>query len=158
MALVAPIAEAADQRRAPRVDLCLDVEAGQTPDRSAPAVIHQLSQTGFRMEAGARVAPGELIQVLLPEAREVAARVIWSCGRHFGCEFQRPLSAAALSAAMLKARPARLAENLPEGVLLEQAELAQPSAPPTRNSLPTIVGLSLVSWAAVVAAVSYASV
>lgn len=163
MALVATISEAvpAERRRSPRHGLSLGVEASGTDEPAAAAVVHDLSQTGFLLETAAAVGTGELLQLRLPEAGLVSARVIWSCGRHFGCEFQNSLSAAALSAAVLKARPAPDSEDLPPGLRLgsvcapESTDSQTTTGSKARN-LSLLLGLSFALWIGLVMAVLYA--
>ncbi len=54
------------------------------------------------IECPAPLAEGEGIALDLPEAGTVTAHVIWSSGDFYGCHFDRPISAATLSAAELR--------------------------------------------------------
>lgn len=155
MGYVAKIAESvapAERRRSPRHRLCLDIELSSAGEAAAPAVIHELSQTGFLIETATEFAPGEDLELQLPDTNTVSARVIWSCDRYFGCEFKRSISSAALSAAMLRARPARAADKLPRKLLLKPAhggqgvgEHATPNL--TRSRLGLILILVAGAWA-----------
>ncbi len=146
---------AAEQRRSPRHKLSLEVEVSGADGAPAAAIIHNLSQVGFLMETSAQFATGERIDIPLAANAAVPAQVIWSCGRLFGCEFQRPISSALLSGALLKASPASAAPSVPQGLKLGVEEMPQeaPGATARETSdVPLVVGLSLAFWAAAAAA------
>jgi transcriptional regulator with XRE-family HTH domain len=81
--------------------------AGVASDGPGAVEILNLSVTGMLLESNAPLAVGELIQVELPHVGTASATVVWSSGNFFGCRFEKPLSSAAVSAAMLKSSPAR---------------------------------------------------
>lgn len=150
----------AERRRSPRRRLCLDANVKTPAGSTVTVVVHELSRSGFLMETAGPFSVGEPLQLRLPERGGVPAQVVWTCGRHFGCEFQRPLSSAAVSTALLKARPARERERLPRRIRLEshaenEVSPTTPSLP--RRQLPLILGLSVLLWAVIAAALFYAS-
>jgi len=150
-----------ERRRSPRHRLCLDVSIEGASSATSRGVIHELSRTGFLLEADAQLAPGESLQLALPETGKISSRVIWNCGLHYGCEFERPLSPAAVSAAMLNARPKSRKEKLPDGIVLEESsparrEPVQRPAAPRRTRVLAVVVVCLAAWAAIGAAVAYA--
>ena len=65
-------------------------------------LIHDISATGALLETEARLEPFEMLHFHLPEAGETEAVVVWSSGHFFGCEFTKPISKGAISAAMLR--------------------------------------------------------
>ena len=67
-----------------------------------PVRVHNASATGLLLESETELAVGDPIDIDFPEAGMVAARVVWASDNLFGCRFDEPLSAAALSAAQLK--------------------------------------------------------
>lgn len=151
-------AVSAERRHSPRRRLCLDVGISGESGEAFEAVMHELSRTGFLIEAQASVVPGELLKFSLPETGTISALVIWCCGRHFGCQFQRPLATATVSAAMLNARPMRSAETLPQRILLEELEPTgsqHPIAPaaPGLRSAGVIAIVSLGFWIAIAVAI-----
>ena len=87
--------------RAARRKLLLEAQ-GSTAAGPAAVLVHNVSATGLLLESGAALAPGESIEIELPEAGATAARVVWTSGRLAGCQFDAPISAASLSAAQLK--------------------------------------------------------
>jgi len=99
-------AVAADRRSAPRKALILTSNVGGS---TAAVRIVELSASGFVLEgANLRLQPGEQIDVELPEAARPKARVVRQEGGRIACEFDRPLSRASLSAALLRADPAAI--------------------------------------------------
>lgn len=146
----------AERRRSPRHRLCLDAAVQSPTGGAEPVVVHELSRFGCLMESIAPVSVGELLQLRLPPAGSLDARVIWCCGSHMGCAFQRELSSAALSAALLKARPARDGEELPRRLRLETSNSGgHPKASETNTrsrQLPLIFGISVLLWLALAAA------
>lgn len=69
------------------------------------ALIHDLSETGMRLETSVDLVKNDPITVHLPEAGPALARVIWARGCVFGCEFDQPVSRWVVSAALLKSDP-----------------------------------------------------
>lgn len=129
-------AQTGSQRRGERRTLRLEVRASPPQDASR-ALIHNLSERGLLVETAAAVAIGDIIEVDLPEAGTSAARVVWITGSFLGCEFTKPLSRAAVSAALLLAptqelqaagagpRASAHASSGDEGASLEQAARAE---------------------------------
>ena len=66
--------------------------------------IHDLSTTGFLMEADASFVLGEGINLQVAETI-ADAQVVWTSGRFVGCRFISNLSKSQLSAAFLKSEP-----------------------------------------------------
>jgi hypothetical protein len=112
-----------DRRRSPRHRLCLDAQLRPVDEATSPGTVMEISQTGFLLQAKQPMKTGETFQLDLPQSSH-SARIIWTCGLHSGCEFDQPLSKAALSAALLKARPAKKGEGLPA-----QLQVSQPDEP-----------------------------
>ncbi|HVM38761.1 MAG TPA: PilZ domain-containing protein [Sphingomicrobium sp.] len=106
MALIAhltPIEDVTGERRgAPR--LLLSLGASLRPCLSE-VTIHNLSVTGLLLETSADLKIGETIQVQLPEMDPAAATVVWRDGSSYGCQFERPMRRAGLSAALLRSEP-----------------------------------------------------
>jgi len=72
---------------------------------SARVLILNLSESGVLIETAAVLVVGESLELELPQAGAVIARVVWQRGREFGCEFDVPVSKAAVSAALLRSPP-----------------------------------------------------
>lgn len=75
---------------------------GSTASGAAAVQVHNISATGLLLESAAVLAAGERIEIELPQAGATGARVVWTSGRLAGCQFDAPISAAALSAAQLR--------------------------------------------------------
>ena len=86
-----------EQRRTPRRTLRLDVEGGAT------ATVRNLSETGLLIESPEALEVGDRVTLDLPAEGITEARVNWAHGQFYGCEFVRPVSRAAVSAALLRA-------------------------------------------------------
>jgi transcriptional regulator with XRE-family HTH domain len=91
-----------DQRGTARRTLLLEALGATAKGDSTSVTVHNISQTGLLLESEADLAAGETIELDLPEAGVVEARVTWRSGTFAGCEFAAPIGAAALSAAQLR--------------------------------------------------------
>lgn len=89
-------------RRKPRRKLQLDVAGAHAGSDDLVVTIHNISQSGMLIECAAALVVGDKIDVELPHAGVVAARLLWASGVLFGCEFKSPISLAAVSAAELR--------------------------------------------------------
>lgn len=139
MALLAALKadpQTGSERRAERRTLRLEVRACQSQNERR-ALIHNLSEGGLLVETAAAIKIGDIIEVNLPESGTSAARVVWITGSFLGCEFTKPVSPAAVSAALLLAptqapppagaipRASAHASSADEGSSLEQAARVQ---------------------------------
>jgi hypothetical protein len=135
-----------DRRRAPRMRLRLGAAVGPA---GSSALIHDISTKGLLLETTADIA-NDRVEVHLPHLAAAQARVVWSHGRFFGCEFSEPIPSAAVSAALLRSdprlRPGQV-EELPGAVSeREPGELAPRSARhPLATWLKAIAALAVVS-------------
>lgn len=135
-----------DRRSSGRHVLKLRV-AGSTPSQSAAVVlIHDLSQTGLLIETPGNLEVGSDLEIDLPEMGVCQARVIWNSGHYFGCQFHSPISRAGLSAALLK----NPAEVHPASVTDEDVGPDEEKFP-LRTRAGIILGLTLASWAMILA-------
>ena len=89
-----------DRRRYLRRGLRLGAGAG-----GEPVTVHDLSLTGGLLETCVRMLVGAIFEIELPHAGGVEATVIWNSGEFYGCQFELPISPAALSAALLQSEP-----------------------------------------------------
>jgi len=145
----------ATARRALRLEV-----PGRTPSHTTKALIHDLSTTGMLIETAADLSVDDLIQLDIPEAGQSAARVVWSSGEFFGCQFTTRISTGAVSAALLKT-PFAAPSPLPEPPQAAPAAHEQPDPGSTTDpGLPLaarmgiLVGTSLLLWVAIVAVMS----
>jgi DNA-binding XRE family transcriptional regulator len=96
------LAKPGSQRRDRRRTLQLEAQGALASGDAAEVTIHNVSETGLLIESDAALAPGETIDIDLPHAGVTAARVVWTSGRLFGCEFDTPISTAVLGAVQLR--------------------------------------------------------
>lgn len=89
-----------------RHQMRLRVRSAAGSGGAADVLVHNLSATGMLLESASQLAVGDEIAVELPEASGSTAKVVWASGQFFGCAFDRPLPAAAVSAAQLRSEPA----------------------------------------------------
>jgi hypothetical protein len=102
-------AASSSRRAAARRKLHLQAH-GSTYLGGTDVFVLDLSSTGLLLETTGDLSKGETIELDMPEASGVRAVVKWSSGRLFGCEFTKPISVSAISAALLRASP-----TLPKG-------------------------------------------
>ena len=105
LAYIEPRDRIRNRRSSARRKLKLEVKGAVTNGSSAEVMVHELSLTGLLVETLAELTCGEELDVCLPQTGRTRAKVIWSSGQYFGCQFKLPISSAALSAAMLRSRP-----------------------------------------------------
>lgn len=103
--------ERSSARRTVRFAAPIESVADQTPAR-----VHDLSETGLRLETSAGFDIGETLLVELPFVGETVARVIWNEKNSYGCEFMAPVGKAAVSAALLRSRNSKSLKSSAETV------------------------------------------
>jgi hypothetical protein len=113
----------AERRASGRRKLLLETQSSGALERPAQAVIHDLSPEGFLMESTAELAVGDQLEVALPEAGTVEATAVWKSGRYCGCRFTKPISTAAVSAAVLRSHPSAPQETPAESLSEALVEL-----------------------------------
>ncbi len=75
--------------------------------------IRDISLTGMLLETMKPMLVGASFEVEIPHAGAVSALVVWNSGEYYGCEFDRPISPAAISAARLQGEPLKASETPP---------------------------------------------
>lgn len=108
-----------DRRRYLRRGLMLGAGTG-----GEPVAVHDLSLTGALLETSVPMLVGAIFEIELPHAGGVEATVIWNSGEFYGCQFELPISPAALSAALLQSDP-RSSQAQSEGTSDPLAELRE---------------------------------
>lgn len=100
--------------------LATDIES---PETNAKALIHDLSESGLRIQTNAGLITGESLFVELPFIGSTETRIVWQDGTYFGCEFLTPISRGTVSAALLRStvdrtgdEPQTVVEELPVGI------------------------------------------
>ena len=118
-----PSAPGADRRNGGRRKLSLLAKGSRHDGSGIDVQIHNISGTGLLFESDIKLVAGDRIEIELPHAGDITALVIWASGRHFGCQFEGPVSRATLSAVELKS-----ATDAPPGGQDEQQEIPAPEA------------------------------
>lgn len=117
MAIAAHLDESANgagKERAHRRKLRLEVAGALASGVETNVMVHNVSATGLLLESRCELAVGDRIEISLPYAGGTWARIIWSSGHLFGCQFDRSLSQAALSATLLRSavdQPVEISEG-----------------------------------------------
>lgn len=152
MALQARLAasKAGNRRSSPRRTLSLQ----STLVDGEEVIIHDISNTGLLLETTALLTERQALDVELPEVGIVQANVVWRSSRFVGCRFAKPVSQAAVSAALLRNPIARAEEMSEQRAWEKLGDLCEVREKPrNRDALPIaakasiIVGASLVLWA-----------
>lgn len=94
-----------DNRSVARRTLWLTATGIRANRKAAEVLVHDLSPEGMLVESTEPLEIGELIAFELPSSGLHEANVVWSSTKFYGCCFKELLSAAAVSAALLKALP-----------------------------------------------------
>lgn len=95
-------APGADKRVDARRKLSLVAQGVHETGAEIEVLIHNISETGLLIESDILLAVEERIEIELPHAGAIWAKVIWASARLFGCEFETRVSPATLSAAQLR--------------------------------------------------------
>lgn len=90
------------KRRTSRRRLHLNAQGARSKGADIKVLIHNISMSGMLIECDAELAVDDRIEVELPHAGAVATNIVWTSGKLFGCQFETPISSAALSAAQLQ--------------------------------------------------------
>jgi transcriptional regulator with XRE-family HTH domain len=104
-----------DKSREPRRTLQLETRGVTTLGDAAHVLIHNVSATGLLLETQTPLDAGQQLMIDLPQAGARLATVVWQSGHLLGCQFDVPITPAALSAAQLR------------GAVARDVELAKPS-------------------------------
>ena len=139
--------ETSSRRTSPRRKLRLGASLGSGGHE---VVIHDLSATGVLIQTSAKLETFDDLEVDLPEVGPTHAFVVWNSGEYFGCEFARPISRGAISAALLRnpAAPAA-SQSVEDNGVLELGEEAPSSKISFSTKMRVIVGTSIALWAAI---------
>ena len=112
------ITPTADRRAWKRRKLSLDSSLQATGET---VTIHDVSSTGMLIETSPGLSVVGPLEIDLPEAGTTQAFVVWNSGQFYGCEFKKPISQAAISAALLRSPPAIPPEPQPALPVQERA-------------------------------------
>lgn len=100
IAHISPLASPNDMRSAERRVITFGFSINET-GRNTRILVLNLSRSGMLLQTSADLDIGEKIQVEIPEAGPVNARIVRRTGNQFGAMFDNPITKAALSAVLL---------------------------------------------------------
>src|ERR1700712_1358254 len=103
-------ADQPDQARDPRRMLRLEARGLTASGEAARVLVYNISTNGLLLESEVPLAVSERIDIDLPHAGTTSARVIWTSDSFFCCQFDAPISTAALSAAQLRSEAPDVAD------------------------------------------------
>ncbi len=83
---------APDRRRKDRIETSIPVLLTSSDYAGHSVILNEVSQSGFRLSAGAHVPPASLVRLKVPGLGTVIGRVIWSKRGEIGGEFVNPIS------------------------------------------------------------------
>ena len=118
------------------------------PATGVEVVIHDLSSTGILIQTNAGAS--QRLEIELPELGATVARIVWSSGDYFGCQFEKPIPKAALSAAVLRNPFEPAAAPVPAEAIHDEDESAaeiENHRAPFAVRMRVILGTSLLLWA-----------
>lgn len=113
-------ADSTDTSRAPRRTLRLETQGELASGEATEVLLHNVSATGLLIETRTPLAVDERIAVDLPHAGPTWAKVIWVSGKLYGCQFDEPISSAALSATQLRSAVAEQVDLAPHHDLVPE--------------------------------------
>lgn len=118
-----------------------------SPRSATAATGAQIAELGLLIEAGSELIVGEMIEVNLPQAGLMEAKIVWVGGDIYCCRFTRQLTPTAISAARLGGRFELITPNIqPErsAVSTNAVEANNPLSLSAKMRI--IVGLALCLW------------
>ena len=101
-----------DGRKAERRIVNLAAALREEGATTVPAIVLNLSESGFKVDAGAQLQPEAEIWLKLPGSEAKRSRVVWVDGNEAGCEFETPFHPAELQAILAPKPPKRLPQNV----------------------------------------------
>jgi len=139
--------EGRGHRASSRLKLSLGAVLPATGDE---VVIHDLSSTGILIQTNAELGASQRLELELPELGATVARIVWSSGDYFGCQFEKPIPKAALSAAVLRNPFEPAAAPAPAEAIYDEGESAaevEDDRAPFAVRMRVILGTTLLLWA-----------
>jgi hypothetical protein len=84
-------APSAEHRLVPRLPVSAEAALRRQGESAIAVSLTDISTHGFRVEAAAAYRTGRNVWLKLPGIEALFARVVWSDGSRFGCQFATPL-------------------------------------------------------------------
>ena len=129
------------------------------PTGARSAIVHDISVGGLLLETDSSMSIGETIAIELPEAKPVEARIVWSSGKFFGCEFAETIPSRSVSASLLKSEPLQRLEGGSEAsgaeiLATESDDRLHQGDLSTAARIQIVVAISALLWTLIVAAIA----
>lgn len=83
---------APERRRRARAETSIPTLLTSQGYYGIPVTLRDISESGFRLEAGVHVPPDSLIRIKLPSLGTIVGRVVWSKKGDIGGSFVNPVS------------------------------------------------------------------
>lgn len=146
----------AERRHGERRSLTLSAVSSSPSAGEYEVIVRDISVGGLLVETKDHVlAVGDLVEVGLPERGAVSAKVVWQSGSFSGCQFEEPVTAAAVSAALLSADPLGQPTNPnPNRERIQRSGGNRTELEPELN-FSVAFALALFTWAIIGAAAYY---
>ena len=142
--------QGASRRGSSRLKLSLDASLAGSGEE---VVIHDLSPGGILVETGASLRKGARLEVELPEVGATQAKVVWSSGDYYGCQFDKPIPRAVLSAALLRNPFEPLVAAPGEEISDQEAAEFVDDRAPFAVRMRVILGSAVLLWALILWAI-----
>lgn len=97
------LADSQERRGAKRVRLSLELDAPGTSQGQVRLL--DVALGGMMLHTDHVFAPGDKLDIELPEAGPVEAVIVWRRMTLYGCRFAKPISKGTLAALLLRAEP-----------------------------------------------------
>jgi hypothetical protein len=91
-ARIGEIADPADRRRSPRVEVELEATMRELGASGVEAQVLNISERGFMASSDAHFEVGSRVWLMLPGRERANAVVKWTAGDRLGAEFAEPIS------------------------------------------------------------------
>ena len=133
-----------DRRASGRRKLHLGSKSSHAADE---VLIHDISTTGMLLATSVSFEPFEEIELELPRAGLIKARIVRTTSGLYGCQFLEPISKAAVSAALLRS-PASPEEQTQEAPVESTSRAAMPHEKDLSFGIKMrlILAISLALW------------
>ena len=136
--------DAPQDRAARRTVLLAPADLGLSP-RGAHVVVHNISETGMLVLADPPLAIGDTLSLRLEDDRECCATVVRQDLHFAGCQFDRPVPKAWISAALLRS-PIAAHGLSPAGVVAGSRAANQNPHSSPYAAVTLIAGFAALAW------------
>ena len=148
-----PVSIFADDRKHGRRTLSLSSSAVSDRSGEIPVTVRDISSGGLLLEAApGAIRVGDRITIDLFDTAPLSMNVAWASGRYFGCEFEKQVGAAVVSAALLRASPVVQTQQGHEQEPSSSLSQSRVALDPEKNFAAALI-ISAGLWAVILLAV-----